>query len=62
MKKYTILEALKEIERLFPHINMEKMIGIEYENFLNNQFKFYLQFAMHKMLVDLDSETYQLVE
>jgi hypothetical protein len=60
--KYSILEALKVIETMFPLINLDKMIGIEYENFLNNQFKFYLQFGLHKMLVDLDNETYQLVE
>jgi len=60
--KYTIAEALKVIETMFPLINLEKMIGIEYENFLNNQFKFYLKFSLHTMLVDLDNETYQLVK
>ena len=60
--KYTIAEALIVIERVFPLINMDKMIGIEYENFLNNQFKFYLKFSLHTMLVDLDNETYQLVK
>ena len=60
--KYSTLEALKVIETMFPLINLDKMIGIEYENFLNNQFKFYLKFSLHTMLVDLDNETYQLVK
>jgi hypothetical protein len=60
--KYTIAEALKVIETMFPLINLEKMIGVEYENFLNNQFKFYLKFSLHTMLVDLDAQTYQLVK
>jgi hypothetical protein len=59
--KYTIKEALTVIETMFPQINLDKVIAVEYENFLNNQFKFYLQFGLHKMLVDLDSQTYQLV-
>jgi hypothetical protein len=60
--KYSILEALKVIETMFPLINLDKIIGVEYENFLNNQFKFYLKFSLHTMLVDLDSGTYELVK
>jgi len=62
MKKYTILEALKEIERLFPHFRFENLIEIKYENYLDNEYKFILDFIGRLLLVDLDSETYQLVE
>jgi len=35
--KYSITEALKVIETMFPIINVGRIIGIEYENYLNNQ-------------------------
>lgn len=56
---YTITEALKEIGKFFPHIDLEKLEGIKYGE--NSKRKFILTFGRYEVEVNLDDVTYKLI-